>query len=379
MLDAGSKLASRIAPKEQAFHWILHRWLEEVYHAVPGQSSEVGFDDRKPFITSFFVVTSSILQLTKSLAGTCYRMSMYVACFLAVSYQPPHIAKHLAAFQMSWVSKWKVDEAKQSSPAGTTVSSALHGLQHENMSLTRTDTTQHPPMWWYPSATCLILDSQLNIGIGLNFLKLQGSSKHSPSSLSSFDAHYQGSLGAPGSATAAVQWICFEHTYQENAPTHPKDLASYTWRRAAPSHIYSGAHSKEHPKILLWWKVGKMNKCMDHGKLWPILSEHKHQNDSKTFKNSKRQSRDAQNIPKPIHQKQNHAAYRRKNQVLIKLRQKKRMLTSSKDFMPGHSKSQGQSCTWSRFLARAWSHVLVSLCMQNLQGVRQESHNLSFV
>ena len=113
---------------------------------------------------------------------------------------------------------------------------------------------------WYPSATCLILDSQLNIGIGLNFLQLQGSnsSKHSLSSLSSFDAHYQGTLGAPGSATAAVQWICFEHMYQENAPTHPKDLASYTWRRAAPSHIYSGARGKEHPKILLWWKVGKM-------------------------------------------------------------------------------------------------------------------------
>lgn len=113
-----------------------------------------------------------------------------------------------------------------------------------------------------------------------------------------------------------------------------------------------------------------------------IMAKHKHQNASKTFKNSKRQSRDAQNIPKPIHQKQNHAAYRRKNHCIIStyiVPAKKHMLTSSKDFMPGHSKSQGQSCTWSRFLARAWSHVLVSLCMQNLQGVRQESHNLSFV
>ena len=192
-------------------------------------------------------------------------MSMYVACFLAVSYQPPHIAKHLAAFQMSWVSKWKVDEAKQSSPAGTMVSSALHGLQHENMSLTRTDTTQHPhPNYrWHhigirlPPVWFLILSSTLASGWTFCSYKALTLARHSLSSLSSFDAHYQGTLGAPGSATAAVQWICFEPMYQESAPTHPKDLASYTWRRAAPSHIYSGARSKEHPKILLWWKVGK--------------------------------------------------------------------------------------------------------------------------
>lgn len=74
---------------------------------------------------------------------------------------------------MSWVSKWKVDEAQESSPAGTMVSSALHGPRHENMS----HTTQHPhPNYrWHHidiAAICLILDYQLNIGIGLNFPRL---------------------------------------------------------------------------------------------------------------------------------------------------------------------------------------------------------------
>lgn len=277
MLDAGSKLASRIAPKEQAFHWILHRWLEEVYHAVPGQSSEVGFDDRKPFITSFFVVTSSILRLTKSLAGTCYGMSMYVACFLAVSYQPPHIAKHLAAFQMSWVSKWKVDEAKQSSPAGTMVSSALHGLQHENMSLTRTDTTQHPhPNYrWHhigirlPPVWFLILSSTL--ASGWTFCSYKALTLANipclpcPPLTPITKAHWVLLVVRLQQFNGFVSNICIRRMPQRIQRTWlrtPGDVQHLLISTLEPV-ARSIQKSYFDGKLGKWWK---MNKCMDHGK-----------------------------------------------------------------------------------------------------------------
>lgn len=248
-------------------------------------------------------------------------MSMYVACFLAVSYQPPHIAKHLAAFQMSWVSKWKVDEAKQSSPAGTTVSSALHGLQHENMSLTRTDTTQHPhPNYrWHhigirlPPVWFLILSSTVASGWTFWSYKALANIPRLPC--------------PPLTPITKARWVLLVVRLQQfngfvsniRIRRMPQRIQR-TWLRT-PGDVQHLLISTLEPiarSILKSYFDGKLGKWTN---AWIMancgLSGHKHQNDSKTFKNSKRQSRDAQNIPKPIHQKQNHAAYRRKNQVLI--------------------------------------------------------------